>query len=224
QQARVSGEGRSDRRLLGPERLQCQGRVEVPCRLHEGGRVRELRRGVREPRRLLRVAGRRQSARRAQQMRSGEAESGGQGRHGPVQLLRQVAIARETGRSDCAILLPGTKIQDKLTAALMKATPRARAPATRARSASSSSSRVTSWSPSSIRRRRWRDWPASDVERPSVVAGRALPRRRRSGVPPALQVVDGIQINPDVELVLYPALPPRRSFVAVFGLRSRIVL
>jgi len=43
-------------------------------------------------------------------------------------------------------------------------------------------------------------------------------------VPPALQVVDGIQINPDVELVLYPALPPRRSFVAVFGLRSRIVL
>jgi len=37
-------------------------------------------------------------------------------------------------------------------------------------------------------------------------------------------VVDGIQISPDVELVFDPALQPGRSFVAVFGLRSRIAL
>jgi len=39
-----------------------------------------------------------------------------------------------------------------------------------------------------------------------------------------LQVVEGIQISPDVELVFAPALQPGRSFVAVFGLRSRIAL
>jgi porin len=39
-----------------------------------------------------------------------------------------------------------------------------------------------------------------------------------------LQVVDGIQITSDVELVFDPALQPGRSFVAVFGLRSRIAL
>lgn len=39
-----------------------------------------------------------------------------------------------------------------------------------------------------------------------------------------LQVVEGIQISPDVELIFDPALQPSRSFVAVFGLRSRLSL
>jgi hypothetical protein len=61
-QARVPGEGREDRRLLGAERLRRQGRVEVHARLHEGGRVRELGDGLRGPCRLLHVAGRRKSS------------------------------------------------------------------------------------------------------------------------------------------------------------------
>jgi hypothetical protein len=39
-----------------------------------------------------------------------------------------------------------------------------------------------------------------------------------------LQLVDGIQISPDVQLIVDPALQPSRDFVAVFGLRSRLVL
>ena len=98
-QARVPGEGREDRRLLGPERLRRQGRVEVHDRLREGGRVRELGGGLREPRRLVRVAGRRQSPRRAEQVRGVEAHGGVQGRRRTLQLRRQVGIAREAGRS-----------------------------------------------------------------------------------------------------------------------------
>ena len=39
-----------------------------------------------------------------------------------------------------------------------------------------------------------------------------------------LQVVEGLQISPDVELIVEPALQPTRDFVAVFGLRSRLFL
>jgi hypothetical protein len=39
-----------------------------------------------------------------------------------------------------------------------------------------------------------------------------------------LQVVEGIQISPDVELIFDQALQPSRSLVAVLGLRSRLSL
>src|SRR5262249_54097625 len=39
-----------------------------------------------------------------------------------------------------------------------------------------------------------------------------------------LQLVDGIQISPAIKVIFDPALQPDRDFVAVFGLRSRLVL
>ena len=65
-QARVSGEGREDRRLLGPQRLRRQGRIAIHRGLRESGRVWELGGGLRRPCRLLRVAGRCASPRRTE--------------------------------------------------------------------------------------------------------------------------------------------------------------
>jgi carbohydrate-selective porin OprB len=38
-----------------------------------------------------------------------------------------------------------------------------------------------------------------------------------------LEVIEGLAITPDVQLIFQPALRPQRDFVGVFGLRTRMV-
>jgi len=74
---------------------------------------------------------------------------------------------------------------------------------------------------------RFRDSPLHRSRRHSGHLGKPVQPAHRDQLamePYRLQLVDGIQISPDIKVIVDPALQPDRDFVAVFGLRSRLVL